>query len=30
VSGIGGSNAEDDEGGDRFDDIVRTNLYGTY
>ena len=30
VSGIGGRNAEDDPGGDRFDDLVRTNLYGTY
>ena len=30
VSGIGGANSEDDEGGDRFDDLVRTNLYGTY
>ena len=30
VSGIGGGNAEDDEGGDRFDDLVRTNLNGTY
>jgi 3-oxoacyl-[acyl-carrier protein] reductase len=30
VSGLGGGNAEDDEGGDRFDDIVRTNLNGTY
>ena len=30
VSGIGGGNGEDDEGGDRFDDLVRTNLYGTY
>ena len=30
VSGIGGPNGEDDEGGDRFDDLVRTNLYGTY
>ena len=30
VSGIGGSNGEDDEGGDRFDDIVATNLSGTY
>jgi NAD(P)-dependent dehydrogenase (short-subunit alcohol dehydrogenase family) len=30
VSGIGGSNGEGDEGGDRFDDLVRTNLYGTY
>ena len=30
VSGIGGANSEQDEGGDRFDDLVRTNLYGTY
>ena len=30
VSGIGGANAEDDEGGDRFDELVRTNLNGTY
>ena len=30
VSGIGGPNGEDDEGGDRFDDIVATNLNGTY
>jgi NAD(P)-dependent dehydrogenase (short-subunit alcohol dehydrogenase family) len=30
VSGIGGGNGEDDEGGDRFDDLVRTNLHGTY
>ncbi len=30
VSGIGGGNAEDDEGGDRFDELVQTNLYGTY
>ena len=30
VSGIGGGNSEDDEGGDRFDDLVRTNLNGTY
>lgn len=30
VSGIGGPNGEDDPGGDRFDDLVRTNLYGTY
>ena len=29
-SGIGGPNGEDDEGGDRFDDIVATNLNGTY
>ncbi len=30
ASGIGGPNAEDDEDGDRFDDIVATNLNGTY
>ncbi len=30
VSGIGGPNGEDDEGGDRFDDLVATNLNGTY
>jgi len=30
VSGIGGGNGEDDPGGDRFDDLVRTNLNGTY
>jgi NAD(P)-dependent dehydrogenase (short-subunit alcohol dehydrogenase family) len=30
ASGIGGPNGEDDDGGDRFDDIVRTNLNGTY
>jgi len=30
VAGIGGGNGERDEGGDRFDDLVRTNLYGTY
>lgn len=30
VSGIGGPNGEDDDGGDRFDDLVRTNLSGTY
>jgi NAD(P)-dependent dehydrogenase (short-subunit alcohol dehydrogenase family) len=30
VGGIGGGNSEDDEGGDRFEDLVRTNLYGTY
>jgi len=30
VSGIGGGNSEDDEGGDRFDELVRTNLNGTY
>jgi len=30
ASGIGGPNGDEDEGGDRFDDIVRTNLNGTY
>lgn len=30
ASGIGGPNGEEDEGGDRFDDIVRTNVNGTY
>lgn len=30
VSGIGGGNGDDDPGGDRFDDLVRTNLNGTY
>jgi NAD(P)-dependent dehydrogenase (short-subunit alcohol dehydrogenase family) len=30
VSGIGGPNGSQDEGGDRFDDLVRTNLNGTY
>ncbi len=30
ASGIGGPNGEDDEGGDRFDDVVQTNLNGTY
>lgn len=30
ASGVGGANGEGDEGGDRFDDIVRTNLNGTY
>jgi NAD(P)-dependent dehydrogenase (short-subunit alcohol dehydrogenase family) len=30
VSGIGGPNGEDDDGGDRFDDLVATNLNGTY
>ncbi len=30
VSGIGGGNGESDEGGDRFDELVRTNLNGTY
>jgi NAD(P)-dependent dehydrogenase (short-subunit alcohol dehydrogenase family) len=29
-SAIGGPNGEDDEGGDRFEDIVATNLFGTY
>ncbi len=29
-SAIGGPNGKDDEGGDRFEDIVATNLYGTY
>lgn len=29
-SGIGGPNGEDDPGRDRFDDIVATNLNGTY
>ena len=29
-SGIGGANGEGDAGGDRFDDLVRTNLNGTY
>jgi len=29
-SGIGGPNGEGDAGGDRFDDLVRTNLNGTY
>jgi NAD(P)-dependent dehydrogenase (short-subunit alcohol dehydrogenase family) len=29
-SGIGGANGEDDPGGDRFDDLVATNLNGTY
>jgi NAD(P)-dependent dehydrogenase (short-subunit alcohol dehydrogenase family) len=29
-SAIGGPNGEEDEGGDRFEDIVATNLYGTY
>ena len=27
---IGGPNGEEDEGGDRFEDIVATNLHGTY
>src|SRR6185503_3521271 len=27
---IGGPNGEDDRGGDRFEDIVQTNLHGTY
>ena len=30
VSGIGGGNSEDDGGGDRFDELVRTNLNGSY
>ena len=30
VSGIGGGNSADDADGDRFDDLVRTNLNGTY
>ncbi len=30
ASGIGGPNGEDDEGGDRFDDILQTNVSGTY
>jgi NAD(P)-dependent dehydrogenase (short-subunit alcohol dehydrogenase family) len=30
ASGIGGPNGEDDESGDRFDDLVATNLNGTY
>jgi NAD(P)-dependent dehydrogenase (short-subunit alcohol dehydrogenase family) len=30
LSGIGGANGDDDDGGDRFDDLVRTNLNGTY
>jgi len=29
-SAIGGPNGEDDRGGDRFEDIVQTNLHGTY
>ena len=29
-SGIGGANGEGDAGGDRFDDLVGTNLNGTY
>lgn len=29
-SGIGGPNGPDDEGGDRFDDLVATNLSGSY
>ena len=29
-SAIGGPNGEDDEGGDRFENIVQTNLHGTY
>jgi NAD(P)-dependent dehydrogenase (short-subunit alcohol dehydrogenase family) len=27
---IGGPNGEDDDGGDRFEDLVTTNLHGTY
>ncbi len=30
ASGIGGPNGNDDVGGDRFDDIVQTNVNGTY
>ena len=30
ASGIGGANGDADDGGDRFDDIVRTNVNGTY
>ena len=30
ASGIGGPNGDSDEGGDRFDDLVRTNVNGTY
>jgi NAD(P)-dependent dehydrogenase (short-subunit alcohol dehydrogenase family) len=30
LSGIGGANGADDDDGDRFDDLVRTNLNGTY
>jgi len=30
ASGIGGPNGDDDAGGDRFDDIVQTNVNGTY
>jgi len=30
ASGIGGPNGADDEGGDRFEDLVATNLTGTY
>ena len=29
-SAIGGPNGDDDEGGDRFEDLVATNLHGTY
>jgi NAD(P)-dependent dehydrogenase (short-subunit alcohol dehydrogenase family) len=29
-SGVGGGNGDDDAGGDRFDDLVATNLNGTY
>jgi ketoreductase len=30
ASGIGGPNGDDDDEGDRFDDIVQTNVNGTY
>ena len=30
LSGIGGPNGDDDPDGDRFDDLIRTNLSGTY
>ena len=30
LSGIGGANGDEDDDGDRFDDLVRTNLNGTY
>jgi NAD(P)-dependent dehydrogenase (short-subunit alcohol dehydrogenase family) len=30
ASGIGGPNGDEDDDGDRFDDIVQTNLNGTY
>ena len=29
-SAIGGPNGDDDQGGDRFEDLVATNLHGTY